>query len=211
MPGDGCTLTVAFLLHDDVPKSRRVSGRPWRKGSWLARLEVAISAARDGGLAPRPLTEEIRNRFGLPSYTSSYVHVHGGTSGVHLVADLSEVLTVYIDEELLLAAAELDARNAHVHPGGGPLLNRWVLDTYRSLIMAYCKDDSLDEFDPEDDAHKRTFLYSMLQRVEDHCVIPVAEGLLVLKEDPYRFVALMEHVLGVRETDRELLQLRGPR
>lgn len=208
MPDDGCILGVRFILHSDVPPERRIAERPWRKGSWLARIDINISSAIDGGLQPRPMNEAIRERFGLGQHTSLFVEFRGITSGLHAVTDLSDVVSVYIDEELLAGAMELGPNGRPVRAAGEALINRWVLDTYRTLIDLYSRDDQLDDFDPGSDEHRRTFLYSMLSRVEESCHVAIEEALLILKEQPNRFAALFEHVLQVRLQDNHLLELR---
>lgn len=208
MPADGCVLGIRFLLDKDLPEEHRVSGRPWRKGSWLAAVDINISASREGGLLPRPMNDTIRERFGLREHTTLFVEFRGEASGMYAVGDLSDVLSVYIDESLLKSATEENQKGELVRPAGGPLVNRWVIDTYRALIDRYSRDDRLDEFDPTTADHKRTFLYSMLQKVEDACHIPIDEALLILKDQPNRFAALFEHVLGLKVQDESLLQLR---
>jgi hypothetical protein len=208
MPGDGCVLGIRFMLHSDLPVEHRVGGRPWRKGNWLARVDINISSASGGGLLPRPMNDAIRARFQLGEQTTLFVEFRGDRSGLHAVTDLSDVLSVYVDEDLLMAALETDARNAHVRPAGQSLVNRWVLDTYRTLIEMYSRDDQLDDFDPTSDVYRRTFLYSMLLKVEDHCHVPIEEALLILKDQPNRFAALFEHVLNAKQSDQFLLGLR---
>lgn len=208
MPADGCVLSIRFLLHSDLPPARRIAGRPWRKGSWLARVDINISSAVHGGLQPRPMNDAIRERFGLGSHTSLFVEFRGNCSGLHAVTDLSDVVSVYIDESLLAGAMELTPQGKPIRAAGDSLVNRWVLDTYRTLIDCYSKDDRLEEFDVNNDEHRRTFLFSMLSRVEEACRISVEEGLLVLKDQPTRFAALFEHVLAVRQSDELLLGLR---
>lgn len=209
MPADGCALGIRFVLHNDLPVDRRLPARPWRKGSWLAKVEIDISSAKGGGLLPRPMNDSIRSRFGLAAHTSLYVDFRGSTSGLHAATDLADVITVYIDEELLMGALEENAKGEPLRAAGGPLVNRWVLDTYRTLIEMLSRDDRLDEFDPDDPAHQRTFLYSMLSNVEGECGIAMDEALLILKDQPNRFAALYEHVLHLKQHDQRLLGLKG--
>jgi hypothetical protein len=210
MPDDGCTVTVQFMLHSDLPEKDRMSDRPWRKGSWLTRHEIRVSSARGSGLSPRPLTEEQRVRFGIGALTSSYVDLRAyPSSGICMAADLSDFLTVYIDKGLLLDAAELNARGDHRRPGGGPLLSRWVLDTYRALVHAWSHDDQLEHFDPALPEHQQTFLYSVLNQIEDAGLAGVEEALQILRDAPMRFIGLIEHVLATASSDRRLLELRS--
>jgi hypothetical protein len=126
-----------------------------------------------------------------------------------MAADLSDFLTVYIDKGLLLDAAELNARGDHRRPGGGPLLSRWVLDTYRALVHAWSHDDQLEHFDPALPEHQQTFLYSVLNQIEDAGLAGVEEALQILRDAPMRFIGLIEHVLATASSDRRLLELRS--
>jgi len=208
MPDDGCTIWVQFLLNSDLPRSQRVLGRPWRKGSWLARAEVRVSAGRGTGLAPRPLNSETRARFGLGKYTSTFVEMRGDLSGLCMTTDLSQFLTVYIDDELLHGAAEMNDRGDHVRGAGAALIGRWVMDTYRALIYGYSRDDQLDDFDPAIDEHKQTYLYSLLSQIEDANLVGIDEALLILRDNPTQFAGLIEHVLAMKASDQSLLELR---
>lgn len=210
MPADGCTITIQFVLSQDLPTAQRITGRPWRKGSWLSKHEVRVAAARGSGLAPRYLTDELRERFGLGSHTSLYVSLIDGSTGLSRVSDLSDAVTVYIDERLLKAAIEQNAKGAHVRPQGEHLVSRWVMDVYRALIHGYTLDETLSDFDLEDEECRRSFLYSMLTHLDDAGLVTKAEALLILRETPQRFVSLYEHVLSIKHADSRLLGLESP-
>jgi hypothetical protein len=210
MPDDGCTITVQFLLAQDLPEKQRMSGRPWRKGSWLTRHEIKVSSARGSGLAPRPLTDAHRKRLQLGPLTTSFVDFRTyPCHGICTATDLSDFLSVYIDEQLLLETLELDATGDHKRPGSGPLLTRLVLDVLRALVMAYSHDDELDDFDPTLEDHQRTYLYSLLSQINDANLASIEEALQILRDAPMRFIALLEHTLATATSDRRLLQLKG--
>ncbi len=208
MPQDGCIVTVQFVLHEDLPVSERQPGRPWRKGSWLAKIRIKVSAARGSGLAPRFLTEQLRRRLGVGDRSSSYVDLRADTSGLHLVTDLSEVMSVFIDEEALKKATELKPNGEFATPAGEALVLRWVMDTYRALVHAFRFDDRLDEFDPDVDEHRHTYLYGLLQQVSEYGDVTIDEALNILKDQPNRFVALIENSLDLNGADGEILRLR---
>lgn len=208
MPQDGCTITIQVILPDDLPPSERAPGRPWRKGSWLARVTVKVRASQGSGLAPRYLTPKIRERHEIGDLCSSFVDLRVDPSGISMVTDLSDVLSVYIDEEALKKATELKGNNEFATPAGEAMLLRWVMDTYRALVLAFRMDDRLDEFDPDSDDCRHTYLYSLLQQVADSSGISIDEALNVLTAQPHRFVALIENSLELLSTDNRLLQLR---
>ena len=208
MPQDGCSIHLQFVLRSDLPEKLRIQGRPWRKGSWLAKWEVKMTANRGSGLAPRPLTEEVRRLHGLGDACSSFVDIRGENSGICMASDLAEFLTVYIDIGLLAAASELKVNGEPVRPASNPLLGRIVMDVYRSLVFALNVDEELDSFDVEEDDHRRTFTYHLLSRVGEYAEVSAAEALNILKDQPNRFVALLEGSLRLLELDRSLLELK---
>lgn len=208
MPADGCVVTALFLLGKDLPIAERAPGRPWRKGSWLARADFRVTASIGNGLAPHPMNSEIRERFGLASHSTFFVDFRSEASGVCMATDLSRVMTVFIDEDLLKSAAELDVRNNPRRPAGGPLLNQWVMDTYRALVFHYLRDDQLSEFDPTTDSCRNTFLYSMLKTIKDEHHVTLQEAFLILKDQPFRFLALLEHNLAMKTSNELLLELK---
>jgi hypothetical protein len=209
MPADGCVVRVSILLNRELPTDMRAEGRPWRKGSWLAGVDIKISAGKGTGLAPRVLDAAIREKFLLGEHTSSFVDIHAERSGICWTSNLAEVMTVYIDEDLLKSAAEMTSPDEHVRAAGGPLITRWVMDTYRALIQAYSADDQLADFDPDSGVHEQTVLYSMLLDLEEKLLVNRSEALLILREQPSRFTAMMEHVVGLKMTDQSLLELKG--
>lgn len=125
-----------------------------------------------------------------------------------MVTDLSDVISVFIDEEALMKATELKQNGDFATPAGESLVMRWVMDTYRALVHSFSQDDQLDDFDPDSEDCRRTYLYALLLQVSDHGPISVEEALNVLKDQPNRFVALIENSLDLLAADTQLLQLR---
>lgn len=208
MPQDGCLVTVQFVLGADLPERLRIQGRPWRKGSWLAKWAVKVAANRGSGLAPRPLNAEVRRMHGLGNHCTSFIDLRGERSGICMAADLGEVVTVYIDEELLRAASAQKANGEPTRPASNPLLGRIVMDTYRAIVFAVSADEELNSFDVDDDDHKRTFTYHLLGRVSEYARIPDAEALNVLRDQPNKFIALLEGSLDLLSLDMNLLELK---
>jgi hypothetical protein len=208
MPDDGCAITVQFVIDEDVPAANRKPGMPWRKGTWLARWRIRVTATRGSGLAPRFLTDEARQRFGVGSRSSIYVHFPAGYEDLSKATDLGDLVSVYIDQSALEKASELKPNGELATPGGEAMMVHWVMDTYRSLVAAIRMDDSLQEFDTDDEESRQSYLYSLLQQVSDHGGLSIDEAFNVLKDQPERFIALIEHSLDRLKFDQHLLQLR---
>lgn len=209
MPQDGCSITVQFVLGADLPERLRVQTRPWRKGSWLARWTVKVSANRGSGLAPRPLTPEVRRLHGLGDECTSLIDVRGDVNGICMVSNLEDVLTVYIDKDVLDSASELKPNGEPKRPAANALLGRIVMDTYRAFVFALNTDAEIESFDVDDDDHKRTFTHYLLGRAAGYARISTAEALNIMKDQPNKFIALLEGSLNLRISDAHLLDLRG--
>lgn len=209
MPADGCIITVQLMLNEDLPESHRAAGKPWRKGSWLCKVAVRVRAARGSGLSPRPLTASARERFGVGPFSSIYIHFPSGYEGLSTVSDLAGHMNVFIDENALMVATEVKNNGTLTAPAAEGILQHWVMDTYRSLVMAFLRDDSLTAFDLDHPEAASTYLYSLLQQVSEHGDIGIEESFLVLCEHPERFIALIENSLNKLATDHALLRLRA--
>ena len=217
MPMDGCTIRLQLVIHEDIPEPDRQPGKPWRKGSWLAKVDIRVKAARGSGLAPRPLTPEARARFGIGDRSSVYVHFPAGCEGLSRASDLSDRVSVFIDEGALAKASTMNANGHLSTPAGDALFMHWVIDTFRALVSGFLRDDELPDFDVDDDESRDTFLYGLLQQVSDstqdgETAVSIEEALNILRDHPERFIALIEHSLDRLASDEHLLQLRkGPR
>ncbi len=209
MPGDGSEILVQFVLSSELPERFRIQGRPWRKGSWLARVKINVAASKGSGLAPRPLTPEVREAFNLGQQCTSYIDFRGDPSGLCMERDLSEVLSVYIDMDLLERAGRVKPSGELENPAGDSIFARLVMDTYRTLVFALWRDDELETFDVDDEQHRYTFTYSMLQRVATYANVSIEEALNILKESPSRFCSMIEGSLNLLSSDNRLLGIGG--
>lgn len=91
----GFVLTVAVVLLHDLTAAPL---RPHMAGTWLARRDFRVGPEEDEtSFSPEALTDEVRDFYGLPVGTLRYVHVEGALDA----EDLSEVVHVYVDPEVL--------------------------------------------------------------------------------------------------------------
>lgn len=209
MPQDGCEINVQFVLRDNLPQKLRVLGRPDRKGSWLARWVIKVSATKGSGLAPRPLTPEIRQINRLGDGCTSFIDFRGDYSGLCKLNNLADVLTVYIDQELLTRASEQNRNGEPICAASNSVITRIVMDTYRSLIHALSHDDQLTDFDPENTEDRYTFTFLLIEKVANYAAISEAESLNILRELPNKFMSLLEGANNLVMSDRALLNLKG--
>ena len=91
----GFTLSVNLCLSRTVPRRPL---RPSRKGTWLARATFRVGTEiGDSGFQIEPLTNAIRDRYGLEPGVIRYVDLEDPTSP----AVNDEDVTLYVDEALL--------------------------------------------------------------------------------------------------------------
>lgn len=94
----GWRLDVLLALGEEL---RYRPGLPWRKGSWLARARFEVADPLEGmGFTPRPLTDEIREAYGLPADATRYIRIIDDQTILECTA-LDELLEYYVDEQLL--------------------------------------------------------------------------------------------------------------
>jgi hypothetical protein len=91
----GFVLTIAVVLMHDLTAAPL---RPHMAGTWLARRDFRVGPEEEEtSFSPEALTAEIRDFYGLPAGTLRYVQVEGALDA----DDLSEVVHVYVDPEVL--------------------------------------------------------------------------------------------------------------
>jgi len=204
MPKDGALLSIQFVLSRDIEKSRRRTGSPWRKGSWLARVTVKIRAKAGRALSPTPMTAEIRSRYSLGTNTVVYPHFFEGADGLCEVEDLSDVVTFYVDEELLKEFTNTRENGSLVNSAGQAVQFQWAMMLYRSFVAAVGRDPGLELFDPVD-ADRHTFLASLVADVAGELGTSPEEALNVLRERPEQFLSVVESEKRGKEYFHELL------
>lgn len=99
-PYSGCRVEASVLL--GVTGERR-PGRPWRKGTWLARSRYFVSCDLEfAGFTPRPMDAAQKEALGLPSNATRYVTLPAGLDPVREDAS-PDVLEMWVDSDLLAA------------------------------------------------------------------------------------------------------------
>jgi hypothetical protein len=86
---------VLMLANSDKEKALK----PSRVGTWLSKAQFSIKPEVDvSSFAPEPLSDSVKVQFGLPRDCFSYIYL---AENLLLTEDLSEVVTVYLDPEVL--------------------------------------------------------------------------------------------------------------
>ncbi|USX46297.1 hypothetical protein [Dietzia kunjamensis] len=91
----GFVLTVAVVLLEELPPAPL---RPSAAGTWLAQREFKVSPENEeASFSPEPLTDQVREHFGLPVGVLRFIDV----DGVLEEDNLSDAVRVYVDGEIL--------------------------------------------------------------------------------------------------------------
>ena len=207
MPKDGAVLLIQFLLTDDINSDARTSGKPWRKGSWLARVKIPVKAKIGRGLSPRPMNEEVRKRFGLGDDSVVYAHFLNGAEGICQAEDLNDIVSFYVDEELLIQATRVKPNGDPVNKFGPALEFQWAMSLYRALVAAIKNDPEFESFDLDEEGSNQTFLTSLIEDVSSsHKGISPEEALNILRSNSERFVSLIESAKRAKEYTGEFIK-----
>lgn len=200
-PGDGCEITVEFLLGRDIPEGQRQPFRGWRKGSWLARVSIGIATTSEwSGPQPRRLTDEIRSQFHLPEGALHYTNFLLEDSSLLRVETFDDALEFYVDEDVLdqVEKDPLAERSQRMQLG-------WILDVAKAFVLRAMQAEEFDDFDTEVAPWSGTVLRAILDKVVGAgSVATRSDALKTLREDPYRFFALLEDRAGLLTLERRL-------
>jgi hypothetical protein len=95
----GFSFVLAVVLAESrSPKPLRV----YEAGTWLARREIAFKVQRDSSLfAPTPMDSAKKTDLGVPQKTLLYIQE--GSESIHLATRVEDVLTVWVDNEILIS------------------------------------------------------------------------------------------------------------
>ena len=119
----GFTFTVYLCLARTVPRRPL---RPSRKGTWLARASFRVGTdLGDSGFQIEPLTDVVRDRYGLEPGVIRYVELEDPTNPAINDADV----TLYVDEALLTQLAATPDT-----PGGLVIQRQLGLDVATAIV-----------------------------------------------------------------------------
>jgi hypothetical protein len=203
-PGDGCEISVEFLLGRDLSNRERQPFRAWRKGSWLAR--VAIGIATSGALSgpqPLPLTDSVRTAKSVPPEALHYIDFVLTGPSLLSAETFDEVLQFYVDEEVLQSVME--------NPLGGwsqRIQIGWILDVAKTFVLVALRTEGFDDFDPDAAPWSGSVLRAILDKAMESPGVETAQDALeLLRDEPGRFFALLEDRAGLLDLERELVLL----
>lgn len=199
-PGDGCRVVVELLLGRDLTERRPL--RAWRKGSWLARVNFAISTSGAfSGPRPRPLTEAVRNEYALSPRTVHFSHVFASGETVLAAEAFDDVMNFYVDEDLL------DRVREHPFAGWSHRLQRgWILNAIGTYLLVAVRNEFFDDFDPTTEPWSGSIMRAILDKVSGTEAVPTpTAALTLLQEDPGRFLAELEDRAELRDLEHLMI------
>lgn len=185
----GFAVTAWILLSRSIG---RRPGRPWRKGTWLAKATFHVATDWFAGLfRPTPLDRTTREEYGLPASAMRYLHL-GDHDPLESYKD-TEQPTFFVDEELL---SKLDAWS------GSPFARAIQLQLVQDFVSAVVhrsatrlsKRQELPAWSDIDGAVLGRMLRLAAKTEEDraHC-------LQEARDQPVKLIARIEHATGIRK------------
>ena len=130
----GAMVTAYLVLSRNI---KRAPLRPWRKGTWLAKVVFRIRTDTAHQLfRPIPMDAETRTEFGLAKDCVQYLYM-GDHEPLHPYADFSTAPDFYVDADLL---ARIDRASGGAV--GGALQVQLARDFVAGVIMDVAASDS---------------------------------------------------------------------
>ena len=197
-PHGGADIRVYFCLNKQLPQRPLM---PWRKGTWLGMQEFRVRTELSGtGFVPIRLTDEDRQRLGLPPDTVRFVTLEDADPFDS--SPSGDAVKLYIDGDLLDRLAVMSST-----PFGKHLQRQLFLDAVTAVVFA-----------AHAEARERPELVS--QHVDDfagslvHRLVGMVAGRGArsgeadarqsayrrMLEDPNLFLARVEARMGLRRT-----------
>ena len=191
----GCRVEISVLLAEQLPPA---PGRPWRKGTWLARSRFYIGTEREfSGFSPRPLGKEEKIALGLPPRAMRYVSLPETLNPC--IDEFSiDSLELWLDSDLLAAISAQPKSSVAVAVQG-----QLFVDAMRTIVLASRSDPRLVEMSWEDVevstlGHVIRGLSGQGRNISQHEVAKHCDHLLTLvKTDVGKFMSIVEARTGL--------------
>ena len=191
----GCRVEISVLLAEQLPPA---PGRPWRKGTWLARSRFYIGTEREfSGFSPRPLGKEEKSALGLSPRAMRYVSLPATLNPC--IDDFSfDSLELWLDSDLLAAISAQPKSSVAVAVQG-----QLFVDAMRAIVLAARADPRLVEMSWEDVEASTVGrvirgLSGAGRNISEHEVAQRCNHLLTLvKTDVGKFMSIVEARTGL--------------
>lgn len=186
----GCRVEVAVVLaNQKIP----TVGRPWRKGTWLSRVDFGISCdAEFSGFTPRPMDAERKIELRLPANATRYISV---PVGIDPLADESspDLVEMWVDAELLATLSSRDKSKVST-----AIQKQLFVDAFECVMSEVRARPDFEDKTWTDVSD--TMFGKMIRAIagrsrgdQDELIRARCEGLLtILREDRGRFMAHVE-------------------
>lgn len=139
----GSTFELVVVLNQELPK---VVGKPWRRGTWVAKSSYSLGNPLEGfGFTPLLLTDDKRHEFNLGANTFKFARKNPFNGQLYDSETLDDFIEFYVDEETLnlLSAAPRSAQSAFIQ-------TEIFLSAIEFLVTEACSDPELHEKTLED-------------------------------------------------------------
>ena len=203
-PYSGCRLEASLLLGETGVKA---PGRPWRKGTWLARSRFYVSCDLEfAGFTPRPMDAAQKEALGLPQRVTRYVTLPAGLDPVREDAS-PDVLEMWVDSEVLAAIAAQPKSSLAV-----ALQRQLFVDAFAAIATVARSDSGLQDVqwvEIEDTLLGRLIrgLAGRDKKGSESQSIARSQNLLnLLRSDHAKFMAMVEDHAGLTASLIKALQ-----
>jgi hypothetical protein len=191
-PRGGCFVDVLLLVDEELDKAPL---KPWRKGSWLAKVRFKIrSQIHDAGFQPIPLDDALRGSLELGEGVQQYATLRDGVTSVGRAQTLDSVMEFYVDEGTLEFVSATPRGPLETH-----LQTRFVLDAVAFFAGEARNDSELVDYEPE--AWAGTVVDD-LARLASGEARPTTDDLIsmvdLLRTKPHDFIARLEDAWNLR-------------
>lgn len=192
-PQGGCDISIFVSLSKAQPQ--RI-GIAWRKGTWLASITMRIRTEHGNfGFTPEPLSDAIREQFGLPPNTIRYIDLPSTVEP----ADGASHISAFIDEDILIEITNNPRSDSSI-----VFQRQLVLDVMTAVIYKASKE--LVESDFNSYSQIETSLCGQLiassSRNEKNQVDEekATQFFHLLKQEPAQFVSYQEARISPKTT-----------
>jgi|GEM_PF-3327190 len=191
----GFFITVALVVAEDLPRKALVASQA---GTFLARGTFSIKPEEDfSNFSPEPLTDLLREQFSLPKNSMTYIDIG---EGLLQAEDLSEVVTVYLDTDVLnlLLQDESDEASKIIQ-------TNLAIQTVEALTRAVKQELDADGLGI-DDLAVESGGYHFLSKLADDFHKDIQEVLDMASMEPHQFHSFLEARFKTLETTEDLLK-----
>ena len=193
LPHHGTRFDLMVVLNRTLNKS---PGMPWRLGTWLAHLQFTFANPAEGiGFTPMPLTDELREEFGVSRGSLFYPRVKPSQPDWQRANYFDDFGEIYVDSDVLdhLAASPREHQSALIQ-------TQIFLHALNFLVMEFQRDERRDTISIAE--INDGLMGRLLRVVSGESQDELEAWLEVLRREPTKFMAALESASDIKNVMR---------